>query len=105
MLMDSALTNRYNQLMSVGVDSTRKNWFLRKIFNEHLVDVKAKDYTFYGDILLENTFGKDFQDKSTEPINLKPLGFGPNARDRFKHPRLSVWRYGRYQVLFLHQRV
>lgn len=79
-LMDSALTNRYNQLMSVGVDSTRKNWFLRKIFNEHLVDVKAKDYTFYGDILLDNTFGKDFKDKSTEAINFKPIGFGPNAR-------------------------
>jgi hypothetical protein len=79
-LMDSALTNRYNQLMSVGVDSTRKNWFVRKIFNEHLIDVKTKDYTFYGDILLENTFGKDFKDKSTESINFKPIGFGPNAR-------------------------
>jgi hypothetical protein len=79
-LMDSTLTTRYNQLMGLGVDSSRKNWFLRKLFNEHLIDVKTKDYTFFGDILLENTFGKDFDDKSKESINFKPIGFGPSSR-------------------------
>jgi hypothetical protein len=79
-LIDSTLNARYDQLMNLGVDTNRKNWFLRKIFNEHLIDVKTKDYTFYGDILLENTFGHDFKDKSNESINFKPIGFGPNAR-------------------------
>jgi hypothetical protein len=79
-LIDSTLNAKYDKLMNLGVDTTRKNWFLRKIFNEHLIDVKTKDYTFYGDILLENTFGHDFKDKSTESINFKPIGFGPNAR-------------------------
>jgi hypothetical protein len=79
-LMDSSLTARYNELMNAGVDSSRKNWFLRKLFNEHLIDVKTRDYTFYGDILLENTFGKDFDDKSKESINFKPIGFGPTSR-------------------------
>lgn len=79
-LIDSTLQGRYNQVMNRGVDSSRKNWFLRKIFNEHLIDVKAKDYTFYGDILLENTFGHDFNDKTTTPVTFKPIGFGPNSR-------------------------
>jgi hypothetical protein len=79
-LMDSSLTLRYEQLMNLGVDSTRKNWFLRKIFNEHLIDVKTKDYTFYGDILLENTAGHDFEDKTNQKVNFKPVGFGPNAK-------------------------
>ncbi|MFD0767073.1 gliding motility protein RemB [Mucilaginibacter lutimaris] len=79
-LIDSTLQGRYNQLMNVGVDSSRKNWFLRKIINEHLIDVKAKDYTFYGDILLENTFGHDFNDKTNQKVNFKPIGFGPNAK-------------------------
>ena len=80
LLMDSTLTNRYNDLMNTGVESSRKNWFLRKLFNEHLIDVRAKDYTFYGDILLENTLGKDFDDKSKEAIDFKPVGFGPKSR-------------------------
>ncbi|MEB0249182.1 gliding motility protein RemB, partial [Mucilaginibacter sp. 5B2] len=79
-LIDSTLQGRYHQLMNVGVDSSRKNWFLRKLFNEHLIAVKAKDFTFYGDILLENTFGHDFDDKTTTPVNFKPIGFGPNSR-------------------------
>lgn len=79
-LIDSTLDRRNTELMNVGVDTNRKNWFLRKIFNEHLIEVKTSEYTFYGDIFLENTFGKDFQDKSTEAINFKPIGFGPNAR-------------------------
>ncbi|MBB5395489.1 gliding motility protein RemB [Mucilaginibacter sp. AK015] len=79
-LIDSTLNERYGQLLDRGVDTTRKNWFSRKLFNEHLIDVKTNEYTFYGDILLESTFGKDFNDESTEPINFKPVGFGPNSR-------------------------
>src|SRR6187551_3301740 len=42
-LIDSTLNNRYNQLMQLGVDTNRKSWVLRKLFNEHLIDVKTKD--------------------------------------------------------------
>ncbi|GGH02777.1 gliding motility protein RemB [Mucilaginibacter phyllosphaerae] len=79
-LIDSTLNKRYNQLMNVGVDSTRKNWFLRKLFNEHLIDVKTKEYTFYGDLLLENTFGHDFEDKTDQKEKFKPIGFGPSSK-------------------------
>lgn len=79
-LIDSTLQKRYNEILNTGVDSTRKNWFLRKLLNEHLIDIKAKDYTFYGDLLLENTFGKDFDDKSNNKVNFKPIGFGPTSR-------------------------
>jgi hypothetical protein len=79
-LIDSTLNNKYNQVMGAGVDSSRKNWFLRKLFNEHLIQVNRKDYTFYGDLLLENLVGHDFKDKSTENIDFKPIGFGPSSR-------------------------
>src|SRR5476651_393639 len=46
-LIDSTISTRYNQLMQLGVDSSRKSWVLRKLFNEHLFDVKTKDFTFY----------------------------------------------------------
>lgn len=79
-LIDSTLRGRYNELMNVGVDTTRKNWFLRKIFNEHLLEVNTKEYTFYADLLTENLFQKDFKDKTTPKTNFKPFGVGPSAQ-------------------------
>ncbi|AMR33793.1 hypothetical protein A0256_21315 [Mucilaginibacter sp. PAMC 26640] len=78
-LIDTALNSRYNELMSVGVDTTRQNWFLRKLLNEHLVDVKAKGYTFYADILIDNNFAGDLKNKATTPAAFKPVGFGVNT--------------------------
>ena len=34
-IMDSVISGRYTQLMSVGVDSSYKGWVWRKLFNEH----------------------------------------------------------------------
>jgi len=48
---DSLLTNRFTQLINVGVDSTRQSWVVRKIFNEHLFSIEKSDYTFYADFL------------------------------------------------------
>jgi len=78
-LIDTSLINRYNETMSVGVDTTRKNWFVRKILNEHLIDIKDKDYTFYADYLIDNTAGKDFKDKSHTPGFFQPIGIGPKT--------------------------
>nr|WP_294944762.1 gliding motility protein RemB [uncultured Mucilaginibacter sp.] len=84
-LLDSSLTGRYNELMNVGVKADRKNWFGRKLLNEHLLQVDTKDYTFYADILIDNVLGKDFKDDSA-PSVFKPFGaliktpFGINTR-------------------------
>jgi hypothetical protein len=74
-LIDSTLNNRYNQLMQPGIDTSHKSWILRKVFNEHLVDIKTTEYTFYADFLPDNVFGKDFKDKSVHTASFKPLGF------------------------------
>ena len=76
-LVDSLLGIRNRQLMGLGVDSTRKSWITRKLFNEHLFEINEKDYTFYADFLTENIFGKDFKDKSNTPSTFKPVGVGP----------------------------
>ncbi|TSD67453.1 capsule assembly Wzi family protein [Inquilinus sp. KBS0705] len=73
-LIDSTLQTRYNQLMLLGVDSSHKSWLMRKLFNEHLIDVKTKEYTFYGDFLTENIVGKDFEDKNAI-ASVRPVGF------------------------------
>src|SRR3954465_8200924 len=51
---DSLLQHKYDSLMNAGVDTTgRRTWAHRKLFNEHLIDVKEKDYTFFTDFLPE----------------------------------------------------
>ena len=64
---DSLLQRRYVELMNLGVDTTRRrSWAHRKLFNEHLIDVKNKDYTFFLDFLPEGVVGNDrSQNQST----------------------------------------
>ena len=35
-LMDSALSSRYDKLLRIGFDSTRRSWVTRILFNQHL---------------------------------------------------------------------
>jgi hypothetical protein len=73
-LVDDAIQARYDSLMAIGVKPGKHGWIYRKLFSEHLIDVRRPDYTFYADFLSENIFGKDFKDKTT-PSNFKPVGF------------------------------
>src|SRR3978361_428860 len=42
----SAIRPLYDSLMMRNVDNTGKSWLYRKLFNQHLVDIRDKDYTF-----------------------------------------------------------
>jgi len=82
-LIDSVIARRYNEIMNVGVDSSRKGWIIRKILNEHLFDVKTKEYTFYGDYLPDLQLGRDFSDKITTDLNTRGYQFGGTVGDKF----------------------
>ncbi len=82
-LVDSVIAPRYNALMQVGVDSSRKGWVVRKIFNEHLFDVKTKDYTFYGDYLPDLQAGRDFKNKINTDFNTRGYQFGGTIGTKF----------------------
>src|SRR5882724_6537337 len=52
MIIDSVLQHKYDSLMNYGAgNSGRHSWGHRKLFNEHLLDTKTKDYTFFADFL------------------------------------------------------
>ncbi len=82
-LIDSVIAPKYNQLMNLGVDSSRKSWVLRKIFNEHLFDVKTKEYTFYGDYLPDLQLGRDFSNNYTTNLNTRGYQFGGTVGTQF----------------------
>jgi hypothetical protein len=67
----SVLKHGYDSIMSRGVDSNRKGLIVRKLFNEHLLEVKTSDYTFYFDYLPDLLLGREFKDKTNTSLNTR----------------------------------
>lgn len=79
---DTLLQRRYNELMNLGVDTVnRHSWANRKLFNEHLIDIKNKDYTFYTDYLPDLVIGRA-NSKQTW-INTRGFQFGGTIGKNF----------------------
>jgi len=70
---DSLLRQRYDSLMNFGADGKSHGWGYRKLFSEHLIDVKSQGSTFYADLLPDFTIGNDFA--ASKNTNLISLGF------------------------------
>jgi len=82
-IIDSTISGKYNQLMQRGVDSSRKSWVSRKIFNEHLFDVQNKEYTFYGDYITDIDIGRDVSNKVNTDLNVRGYQFGGTIGTKF----------------------
>jgi hypothetical protein len=70
---DSLLKHRYDSLMNYGVDGKPHSWIYKKLFTEHLIDVKSPASTFYADILPDFSVGRDISGKLT--TNTTSIGF------------------------------
>jgi hypothetical protein len=82
-LIDSIIAPKYNAITSIGVDTSRKNYFLRKIFNEHVFDEKTSEYTFYADYIADLQLGRDFSSKTTTYLNTRGYQLGGTVGDKF----------------------
>ncbi|MDB5140462.1 MAG: hypothetical protein JWR12_2378 [Mucilaginibacter sp.] len=82
-LIDSVLSPTYNAIMQRSIDTGRKGWIPRKIFNEHLFDVKNKDFTFYGDYLTDFQFGRDISNHLNTNVNTRGYQFGGTVGSKF----------------------
>lgn len=82
-LIDSTILPTYNAVMNVGVDSSRKTWAERKLFNEHLFDERNKDYTFYADYLPDLQLGHDYGGKTNTFLNTRAVQFGGTVGSKF----------------------
>ena len=76
--------------MNYGSDGKQQSWGYRKLFNEHLIDVKSPGYTFYADILPDVSIGRDFSGKT-------------NHHTYFN--RITDRRYNRQQILLQYKRL
>jgi hypothetical protein len=83
MVDDSLVKKRYDSLMSLGSDTLHHSWVHRVVFNQHLIDVKDKDYTFYADYLTDIGGGRDFSSKKNTNINTRGYQLGGTIGKKF----------------------
>jgi hypothetical protein len=67
----SAIRPLYDSLLMLNADSKGKSWLHRIFFNQHLVDIKNKEYTFYLDYLPDLQIGRDFSQPKTTWLNTR----------------------------------
>lgn len=81
-LIDSTILHTYDSVMNVGVKD-RKTWGGRKLFNEHLFDVKTKEYTFYADYITDLQIGRDFNGSRSTNLNTRGYQIGGTVGNKF----------------------
>lgn len=83
MIVDDSLQPKYDALMQLGV-AERYSWGGRKLYNEHLIDIKEDDYTFYADFLPDFQVGRDFAGNGrTTWLNTRGAQAGVTIEDKF----------------------
>lgn len=81
---DTLIINKYKALMDYGADSlSHHSWVHRKIFNEHLIDIKKPDYTFFADYLPDLVIGREFNEKKTSWLNTRGYQIGGTIGSKF----------------------
>ncbi|WP_353547498.1 gliding motility protein RemB [Rhinopithecimicrobium faecis] len=82
-IFEGPLKDKLDSIQNIGQVASN-NWVARKVFNEHLIDVKKDDYTFYGDFLPDFVIGKDLMgDKRKTWTNTRGFQVGGTIGDKF----------------------
>ncbi|WP_345955891.1 gliding motility protein RemB [Mucilaginibacter sp. PAMB04168] len=81
---DTTLYAKYKTLTDYGVDTlNRRSWVHRKLFDEHLIDIKKSDYTFFADYLPDLTLGREFSNSRTTWLNTRGYQVGGTVGKKF----------------------
>ena len=80
---DSLLVHAYDSIMNYGGNTSNKSILYRKLFNEHLVDIKNANSTFYADLLPDFNIGRDFSGKRNTWLSSIGVQIGGTAGKNF----------------------
>jgi len=83
-LFKGALLDKLDSIETAN-QTLSDNWFMRKIFNEHLIEVEKEDHTFYLDVLPDFQIGSELiaADKRTTWLNTRGIQAGLTIKDKF----------------------
>jgi hypothetical protein len=76
LVIDSGLKFHYDSIINYGSDGKQHSLLYRKLFNEHLIDYKGSNSTFYTDLLPDFDIGRDFSGKLTTSTTSLGLQLG-----------------------------
>jgi hypothetical protein len=80
---DSTLSSSKIGLTVLNKKSGEKSWVIRKLFDEHLLQLENKDFTFYADFLFDGFIGKDEQKGGTTWLNTRGYQAGGTIGNKF----------------------
>lgn len=83
LLFKETLLQRFDSLHTANRIAS-DNMFLRKIFNEHLIEVNKEDHSFFVDFLPDLVIGKDLaaDDRRTTWLNTRGIQVGLQVKDK-----------------------
>ncbi len=79
---DTIIKFRIDSFDKIGLDSSKKSWVHRKLFNEHLITAKGSNYAFYADFLPDFQVGHDEQNGPTW-LNTRGYQIGVTVGKKF----------------------
>jgi hypothetical protein len=82
---DSLLKHHYDSLMNYGVDGKPHSWGYKKLFTEHLIDIKSPGSTFYADLLPDFDIGRDFSGHLTTSTTSIGVQLGGTVSNKFSY--------------------
>ena len=68
---DSVIALAIDSMLNIGLDTGRASFLKRKLFQEHLVEIKAKDYKIYIDFLPDFIVGKELEENKNTFVNTR----------------------------------
>ena len=80
---DSLLKHHYDSLMNLGSDGKPHDLGYQKLFNEHLIDTRGQNSTFYFDVLPDVGIGRDVSGKLNTNITSIGGQFGGTISNKF----------------------
>lgn len=72
-----------NDYLRLKATENKKSWVSRKIFDEHLVQIEHKDYTFFADFLPDFQIGYDKEKSANTWVNTRGYQFGGTIGNKF----------------------
>jgi len=82
---DSLLKHHYDSLMNIGNDGQPHSLGYQKLFNEHLIDSKGQNSTFYFDVLPDVGIGRDVSGKLNTNITSIGAQFGGTVSNKLAY--------------------
>jgi hypothetical protein len=82
-LDDSIVALSIDSVFNIGLDTGKKSWVHKKLFNEHLIAVNKSNYTFYADFLPDFQVGYDEGASKNTWLNTRGYQLGGTIGSKF----------------------